>query len=105
MPQTTGAKHLAQALHGYGVSHVFHVPAVLLTTLAEMEDLPIRRIMTHGEKSAAYMADGFARAGFRPGVCMAQNIGGSNLAAGLRDAYMAGSPVIALSGGPSGSSR
>jgi acetolactate synthase-1/2/3 large subunit len=70
-----------------------------------MEDLPIRRVMTHGEKSAAYMADGFARASFRPGVCMAQNIGGSNLAAGLRDAYMAGSPVIALSGGPSAASR
>ena len=36
------------------------------------------------------MADGYARAGGKPGICAAQNIGGSNLAAGLRDAYMAG---------------
>jgi acetolactate synthase I/II/III large subunit len=105
MAKTTGAHHLAHALHGYGVTHVFHVPAVLLRTLAEMEDLPIRRVVTHGEKSAAYMADGYARASFKPGICMAQNIGGSNLAAGLRDAYMASVPVIALTGGPSASSR
>jgi acetolactate synthase I/II/III large subunit len=65
-----------------------------------MEDMPIRRVMVHGEKSAAYMADGFARASGKPGVCMAQCVGGSNLAAGLRDGYMAGSPIIAITGGP-----
>jgi acetolactate synthase-1/2/3 large subunit len=70
-----------------------------------MEELPIRRIMTHGEKSAAYMADGYARASYRPGVCFAQNVGASNLAAGLRDAYLAGAPVIAMTGGPSTASR
>src|SRR5476649_352790 len=105
MAKMTGSRYLAQTLNGYGVSHVFHVPAVLINTLAEMEDLPIRRVMTHGEKSAAYMADGYARASFRPGVCFAQNVGGSNLAAGLRDAYMAGAPVIAMTGGPSAASR
>jgi acetolactate synthase-1/2/3 large subunit len=36
---------------------------------------------------------------------MAQYIGGSNLAAALRDPYMAGSPVIALTGGPTPQSR
>ncbi|HTK36525.1 MAG TPA: thiamine pyrophosphate-binding protein [Caulobacteraceae bacterium] len=105
MPKMTGSRHIAEALRGYGVSHVFFVPAVLLQALAEMEDMDIARIMTHGEKSAAYMADGYARASGKPGVCMAQNIGGSNLAAGLRDAVMAGSPVIALTGGPTPSSR
>ncbi len=45
--------------------------------------------------AGAAAADGFARASGKPGVCMAQAIGGSNLAAGLRDAYMAGSPVVA----------
>ncbi len=40
-----------------------------------------------------------------PGICMAQAIGAANLAAGLRDAYMAGSPVIALTGGQDASSR
>jgi acetolactate synthase-1/2/3 large subunit len=46
------------------------------------------------------MADGYARASGKPGVCMAQAIGASNLAAGLRDGYMAGSPIIAITGGP-----
>ena len=34
-----------------------------------------------------------------PGICLAQTIGSANLAAGLRDAYLACSPVIALTGG------
>jgi acetolactate synthase I/II/III large subunit len=45
------------------------------------------------------MADGYARASGKPGVCMAQVIGALNLAAGLRDAYLAHSPVIAFTGG------
>ena len=87
-------------LAGYGVTHVFMVPAVLRRTFAEMERrTKIARIHFHGEKSAAYMADGYARASGKPGVCMAQVIGALNLAAGLRDAYLAHSPVIAITGG------
>src|SRR5438105_9400301 len=100
MPRMTGAQALADMLQGYGVTHVFMVPAVLRRTLAEMERrTSIKRIHTHGEKAAAYMADGFARACGRPGICMAQVVGALNLAAGLRDAYLAHSPVIAVSGG------
>jgi len=96
----SGAECLADMLAGYGVTHVFMVPAVLRRTFAEMERRTrIARIHTHGEKSAAYMADGYARASGRPGLCMAQVIGALNLAAGLRDAYLAHSPVIAFTGG------
>ena len=96
----TGAEVLADMLAGYGVTHVFMVPAVLRRTFAEMERrTQIARIHTHGEKSAAYMADGYARASGKPGVCMAQVIGALNLAAGLRDAWLAHSPVIAMTGG------
>ena len=67
---------------------------------AEMERrTKIARVHCHGEKSAAYMADGYARASGKPGICMAQVIGALNLAAGLRDAYLAHSPVIAMTGG------
>lgn len=101
MAKMTGAQLMADMLKGYGVSHVFMVPAVLRTTFAEMErrGTGIARVHTHGEKSAAYMADGYARATGRPGICMAQVIGALNLAAGLRDAYLAHSPVIAMTGG------
>src|SRR5215471_12521691 len=96
----TGAQCLADMLKGYGVRHVFHVPAVLRTTFAEMERrTEIKRLHVHGEKAAAYMADGYARVSGKPGICMAQVIGALNLAAGLRDAWLAHSPVIAMTGG------
>ena len=95
-----GAEVLADMLAGYGVTHVFMVPAVLRRTFAEMERrTKIARVHCHGEKSAAYMADGYARASGKPGICMAQVIGALNLAAGLRDAFLAHSPVIAMTGG------
>ncbi|HSL25249.1 MAG TPA: thiamine pyrophosphate-binding protein, partial [Acidimicrobiia bacterium] len=76
------------------------VPAILRRTMAEIElNTGIRRIRPHGEKPAAYMADGYARATGRPGICMAQIVGAQNLAAGLRDAFLAHSPVIAFTGG------
>jgi acetolactate synthase-1/2/3 large subunit len=95
-----GAECMADMLKGYGVTHVFYVPAVLRRSFVEMERrTDIKRLHVHGEKSAAYMADGYARASGRPGVCMAQVIGALNLAAGLRDAWLAHSPVIAMTGG------
>jgi acetolactate synthase-1/2/3 large subunit len=94
----TGAKFMVQTMQAYGVTHAFYMPMVVTRALVEMEKAGIRRIMTHGEKAAAYMADGYARAAHRAGVCMAQNVGAANLAAGLQDAYLAGSPVIALTG-------
>jgi acetolactate synthase I/II/III large subunit len=98
MARMTGNRYFAEALQAYGVSHLFFVPTMMLPAMAEMEDMNITRVVTHGEKAAAYMADGYARASRRPGICLAQNIGSTNLAAGLRDAYMACSPVIALTG-------
>ena len=95
-----GAEVVAEMLAGYGVTHVFMVPAVLRRSFVEMERrTKIARVHCHGEKSAAYMADGYARASGKPGICMAQVIGALNLAAGLRDAHLAHSPVIAMTGG------
>jgi acetolactate synthase I/II/III large subunit len=105
MPRMTGSRAFAEMVKGYGVTHVFFVPTILLEALAEMDDLGVRKILTHGEKAAAYMADGYARAAGRPGVCLAQQIGASNLAAGLRDSRMAGSPVVAITGGPAVAGR
>lgn len=98
--KTTGARVLAEMLDGYEVTHVFHVPAILRRTMVELEARTgIKRIRPHGEKPAAYMADGYARASGKPGICMAQVVGAQNLAAGLRDAHLAHSPVIAFTGG------
>lgn len=94
----TGASLLAQTLAGYGATHVFFVDAILRYTLIELERLGIRRILAHSEKAAAYMADGYARISGRPGICFAQSVGAANLAAGLQDAYLARSPVVAITG-------
>src|SRR5262249_50694005 len=96
----SGAECLADMLKGYGVTHVFHVPAVLRKTMAGVEGrTDLKRLHVHGEKAAAYMGDGYARASGKPGICAAQVIGALNLAAGLRDAWLAHSPVIAMTGG------
>ena len=105
MAKMSGSRLFAEVIHGYGVTHVFYVPTILMRALAEMDDFKIHKIMTHGEKAAAYMADGYARASGKPGFCMAQQIGASNLAAGLRDGFMACSPMIAISGGSVPGSR
>lgn len=94
----TGARFIAETLKGYGVTHVFYMDAILRKTMVELEDVGIRRVITHSEKAAAYMADGYARVSHKPGVCMAQSVGAANLAAGLQDAYLGRSPVIALTG-------
>ena len=100
-PKIPAAEYLARALDAYGVTAAFFVPTILSKTLYEMEARTgIRRILTHGEKAAVYMADGYARATGRPGVCMAQTVGAANLAAGLRDPFLGCSPVLALTGGP-----
>lgn len=99
MTATNGNAYLAEALKAYGLTHVFMVPTVAVPALAHLDAIGVLAVTTHGEKAAAYMADGYARARGGPGVCMAQTIGAANLAAGLRDPYMAGSPVIAITGG------
>jgi len=103
--QATTGQVFARMINAYGVSHVFIVPAIFNSAMEAMEDFGIRRIATHHEMAAAFMADGYARASRRPGLCFAQAVGSGNMAAALREAYLAGSPVICVTGGPEPSGR
>lgn len=94
----SGAEFLADQIVAQGVDHVFFVDAVLRETLIELEKRGVRRILAHSEKSAAYMADGYARVTGRTGICMAQAVGAANLAAGLQDGYLDRVPILALTG-------
>ncbi len=94
----TGSTYLAQSLADCGLNHFFHMPLILPNAIKAMQTVGVQPIVNHSEKAAAYMADGYARASGRLGVCASQAIGASNLAAGLLDAYMAHSPVLALTG-------
>jgi acetolactate synthase-1/2/3 large subunit len=93
-----GAEWLARTIHAAGTTHVFWIDAVLRRTLIELGALGVTRVLAHSEKSAVYMADGFARVTGRPALCFAQSVGAANLAAGLQDPYLGRSPVIALTG-------
>ena len=96
--QISGARYLAESLAHCGIDHVFFIDAILRRTLIELEDLGVKRMLTHSEKAAAYMADGYARVRNGIGVCMAQSVGAANLASGLQDAYLHRAPVLALTG-------
>ena len=98
MARMTGARYIAETVKRYGLTHVFYVEAILRRTMVEMEKLGIKRVLTHSEKAAAYMADGYAKASNRPAVCMAQSVGAANLAAGLQDGYLGHVPIIAFTG-------
>ncbi len=98
MPTMTGARFLAETLHAYGVTHYFFMPVSVPEAMPELERVGVEPVMAHTEKGAAYMADGYARISGGAGVCGAQSVGALNLAAGLQDAYLACSPVIALTG-------
>ena len=98
MPRMTGSRFLAETLHAYGVTHYFFMPVSVPEAMPDFERLGVRAVMAHSEKSAAYMADAYARVSGRVGVCGAQSVGALNLAAGLQDAFLACSPVVALTG-------
>jgi len=94
----TGAEWLARSLAANGTSHVFFIDAVVRRTLIELGTLGVQRVLGHSEKAVAYMADGYARIAGKPAVCFAQSVGAANLAAGLQDAWLGRSPVIAITG-------
>ena len=94
----SGAAYLAHFFKNYGITHVFFVDAIVRKALVEIEPLGIKRVLAHSEKAAAYMADGYARIARKPGICMSQSVGAANLAAGLQDAFLGNSPVIAITG-------
>lgn len=100
-PATQGKKAstwMAEQIANAGVSHVFFLEAILRDTLNELGRLGVRSILPHTEKAAAYMADGYARVSGKPGLCWSQSVGAANLAAGLQDAWLARSPLIAITG-------
>jgi acetolactate synthase-1/2/3 large subunit len=60
-------------------------------------DHGITHVLTRDERSAAYMADGYARVTGKVGVCLATSgPGATNLVTGIAAAYMDSTPMVAL---------
>src|SRR5438874_4424312 len=97
----TGADLVVRRLRDYGVSVVFGYPGGQLTPLydALARDGGIRHVLARDEQAAAFMADGYARATGRPGVCLAVcGPGVYNAATPLATAFTDSVPVLLVSG-------
>ena len=102
MPSTLkGAQILVECLKREGVDLAFGIPggANLPTFDTLYQDGAIKIILTLHEQGAAHMADGYARATGKVGVCLATSgPGATNLVTGIATAFMDSIPIVALTG-------
>ena len=96
-PQKMGpSEALVETLAAQGVTHVFGiVGSAFMDALDIFPAAGIRFVPVAHEQGAIHMADGYARASGRHGVCIAQNGPGvTNFVTGVAAAYWAHSPVV-----------
>ena len=98
MTRMTPSEALVETLVAYNVTDVFGiVGSAYMDALDIFPAAGIRFISTIHEQGAAHMADGYARAGGKHGVCIAQNGPGiTNFVTAIAAAYWAHSPVVAI---------
>lgn len=96
----TGAQAIIQCLLEQNVDTVFGYPGGAILPLYDaLYEGPIRHILPVHEQGAAHMADGYARASGKVGVCISTSgPGATNLVTGLATAFLDSVPVIAITG-------
>jgi acetolactate synthase-1/2/3 large subunit len=105
----SGAEAMVEMLKGHGVKHIFGLCGD--TTLPFYDalyrlDHGMEHILTRDERSAAYMADAYARVSGRVGVCEGPSGGGATyILPGLVEANESSVPVLAITSDVSVTSR
>lgn len=96
----TGAKILVDALLEQGVEYLFGLPGgAVIALFDELYEAPLKTILVRHEQGAGHMADGYARATGKVGVCVATSgPGATNLVTAIATAYMDSVPVVAITG-------
>ncbi len=99
-PQLTGAEILWATLVGEGTTTIFGYPGgAILPIYDALRKFPIHHVLVRHEQSAAHMADGYARASGRTGVCMATSgPGATNLVTGIATAMLDSIPMVCITG-------
>ncbi len=100
-PTLTGAEILWASLAGEGTTTVFGYPGgAILPIYDALRKFPtIHHILVRHEQGASHMADGYARASGKVGVCMATSgPGATNLVTGLATAMLDSIPMVAITG-------
>ena len=90
---------LLHQLKMYGVDTVFGIPGVhTLEFYREIESAGVRHVGVRHEQGAGFMADGYARASGRPGVCLLiTGPGVTNAATPIGEAFCDSVPMLVLS--------
>ena len=109
MNKLNGAEAMVRMLEAHGVKHVFGLcgdtSLPLYDALARL-DHGITHILTRDERSAAYMADGYARVTGRVGVCEGPSGGGATyILPGIVEANESSIPVLGITTDISTTSR
>jgi acetolactate synthase-1/2/3 large subunit len=95
----TGGERVVQALRAEGVRHVFGIPGYhnLAIYDALLGQRDIAHVLARHEAGAAFMADGYARAGGRPGVVLVTTgPGATNALTPLVESYAGSVPVVLI---------
>lgn len=100
MPKLAGAQILWECLVREGVDVVFGYPGgAILPSYDAMLQYPIHHVLVRHEQGATHMADGYARASGRVGVCIGTSgPGATNMVTGLATAMMDSVPIVAITG-------
>lgn len=95
-----GSEILIKELRRHGVDIVFGYPgASILSLYDELSRSDIRHILPADERGAAFMANGYARATNKVGVCIATSgPGATNLVTGIADAFSDSVPLVVITG-------
>ncbi|KTT65593.1 hypothetical protein NS383_09915 [Pseudomonas oryzihabitans] len=96
---TTCGEFLVRQLAAWGVDTVFGIPGVHTVELYRgLPDSGIRHITPRHEQGAGFMADGYARASGRPGVCFViSGPGLTNILTAMAQAYADSVPMLVIS--------
>ena len=97
----TGAEIFVRALTDIGVDVVFGYPGGAVLNIYDelFKSTKLRHILTRHEQGAVHMADGYARASGKTGVCLVTSgPGATNTVTGIATAYMDSIPIVVFSG-------
>ncbi|ADO74560.1 biosynthetic-type acetolactate synthase large subunit [Stigmatella aurantiaca] len=96
----TGAEIVWDVLASEGVDVVFGYPGGAIMPIYDaMHQRSIRHVLVRHEQGAAHMADGYARASGKVGVCLATSgPGATNLVTGIATAMLDSSPIVCITG-------
>jgi len=100
MVEMTGAQAFVKALEKEGVDIMFGISGgALLPIFDDLYQSDMRFVLARHEQGAGHMADGYARASGRVGVCIATSgPGATNLVTGIATANIDSSPMVAFTG-------